>query len=93
MLFGCIDYNKLSGSLKMMIAFNLDFGFNEFDLESYLIKLISDKCNSDPRKKQLLISLVGKSKPIVNCIKYLVNDLETLADNCKQFGNVEDDVF
>jgi hypothetical protein len=93
MLIGCIDFNKLSGSLKVILSFNLDFGFDEFDVEGYFTKLITNKCSNDPSKKQLLLSLVGKSKPIVNCIKYIVNHLDEMSDVISEFAEVSDSVF
>lgn len=93
MLVGCIDFNKLSGSLKIIMSFNFDFGFSDFDVQSYLCKLISNKCSNDPSKKQLLLSLVDKSKPLVDCIKYIVNHSEELVDVCQSFADVEDNVF
>ena len=36
MLIGCIDFNKLSGSLRVILSFDLDFGFSEFDVGAYL---------------------------------------------------------
>ena len=93
MLIGCIDFNKLSGSLRVILSFDLDFGFSDFDVGAYLNKLIISKCNDDPSKKQLLLSLVDKSKPIVDCIKYLVNNIGELADVCQSFAEVTDTVF
>ena len=93
MLIGCIDFNKLSCSLRVILSFDLDFGFSEFDVGAYLNKLISSKCGDDPSKKQLLLSLVDKSKPIVDCVKYLVNNIGELADVCQSFAEVTDTVF
>lgn len=90
MLLACIDYNKLSNNLKVILSFNLNFGLSDFDFENYLKHLIETQCTDDPGKKNLLSTLLKNSKPIINCIKFIINNPAIISENLKIFGEVED---
>jgi hypothetical protein len=90
MLLACVDYNKLSNSLKIILTFNLNFGLQEFDFEKYLYNLIETKSGNDAGKKNLLKTLLSNSKPIINCIKFMIQNPGIISENLKVFGEVED---